>query len=136
MAAIKRYTGQGYMYGIKGSRKTIDDLINKAPPTKKENVVYRGLRRTPTMDKNGLHINDSLVSTTTSLSLAKKFAGENGHVIKITIPSNSRVLNLLEYGEKEILLKAQSRLRYDKEPSIDNGYKVWNATLEFDGAKK
>lgn len=138
-AAINRYKGQGYMYDIKISRKTLDDMINKAPPTTKDNVVYRGIRGEPKMDKNGLSINDSLVSTSVSIDVAKAFAGltgQNAHVISIVIPKGSRVLNLMQYGEKEILLKSQSRIRYNKEPTKINNQTFWHAVLEFDGTKR
>lgn len=136
LAAIKRYRGQGYMYDIKGSRKIIDDIINKAPPTKTETIVYRGIGQKPKMDKNGFHINDSLVSTSLSLAMAKQYAGNNRHIIKVTIPAGSRVLNMTEYGEDEILLKAQSRFKYKLEPKIVDGYTEWEAVLTFDGSKK
>jgi hypothetical protein len=136
VAAIKRYRSQGFMYDIKGSRKTLEDLIGKAPPTKHDTVVYRGLRSAPKMDKAGLHINDKLVSTTLDLSFAKGFAGSDGHVVTIKIPAKSRVLNLTDFGEKEILIKPQSRLKYNLVPKNIDGKTFWEATLVFDGSKK
>ena len=136
VAAIKRYRSQGYMYDIKRSRKTLANLIDKAPLTRNETVVYRGIGNFPKMDKNGLHINDSLVSTTLDFSLAKSFAGPNGHIITIKIPAKSRVLNLTDFGEKEILIKPQSRLKYNMTPKNIDGRTMWEATLVFDGSKR
>ena len=134
LAAIKRYIGQGYMYTIKNSRKLLDSIISKAPPTKTTTIVYRGIRTSPKMDMNGLYINDTLVSTSTSMNVAKGFASKTGHVVKITIPPKSRVLNLSEYGEDEILIKSQSRLKYNKHSTTTDDLTVWEATLVFDGA--
>ena len=136
VAAIKRYRGDGHKYEIKRSRKTLDDIINKAPLTKRETIVYRGLLFKPWMLKDGSHINDKLVSTSLNLSVAKAFAWKTGHVVIIKIPAGSRVLNLADFGEKEILIKSQSRFKYDLNPKVDDGITYWHATLVADGSKK
>jgi hypothetical protein len=68
------------------------------------------------------------------MNVAKGFASKTGHVIKISIPAKSRVLNLSEYGEDEILIKSQSRLKYNKHSTVVGDLTMWEATLVFDGA--
>lgn len=83
---------------------SMDDAFNnKVQVLKKKTTVYRGIRSTDTYEPKGIIENKGFISTSLETGIPRTFArprndGENGYLIKATIPKGTPVIVPSSYG--------------------------------------
>jgi 8-oxo-dGTP pyrophosphatase MutT (NUDIX family) len=123
--------------------KPIRDFINKAPRTSKPLTMFRGIRnkhgftesvktqiaKAQAVNKPFRLKDEAFMSMSTSIDVAKGFAGHDGMVVIVEIPQGSHVASVHnEIGEYESLAQQSSRLVFTGEKDPLTG--AWKAKLD------